>query len=99
MYSELSRRQDVSVTRPRPEVNPCKDYVKRLRKVLKLRQGVFREIWRHIVIWTKWIQVLNLENTTNLCEEVKFQNLDFSKFPIELGSIFLTTLCSLFNEL
>jgi hypothetical protein len=27
---------------------------------------------------------LNLENTTDLCEEVKFQNLDFSEFPIEV---------------
>jgi hypothetical protein len=60
VYSELSRRQDVSVTRPHPEVNPCEDYVKRLRKVLKLRQGMFREIWRHFVIWTKWIQVFEL---------------------------------------
>jgi hypothetical protein len=60
VYSELLHRQDVSVIRSLPEVNLCKDYVKRLRKVLKLRQGVFKEIWRHFVILTKWIQVFEL---------------------------------------
>jgi hypothetical protein len=55
VYSELSRRQGVSVSRPRPEVNLCQDHVKQLRNVPKLRQGVFKEIWRHFDIWTKWI--------------------------------------------
>jgi hypothetical protein len=27
---------------------------------------------------------LNYENTADLCEEVKFENLDFSEFPIEV---------------
>jgi hypothetical protein len=27
---------------------------------------------------------LNYENTADLCEEVKFQNLDFSEFSIEV---------------
>jgi hypothetical protein len=52
VYSELSRRQDVSVSRPRPEVNLCHDYVKRLRNALKLCQGVSKEIWRHFDNWT-----------------------------------------------
>jgi hypothetical protein len=58
MDRELSRRQNTSVTRPSPEENLRQDHVKRLRKFLKLCQGVFKVVWRHFGIWTYLIQVL-----------------------------------------
>jgi hypothetical protein len=39
MYSELSRRQGVSVSRPRPEVNLCQDYVKTAEKCSQTSSG------------------------------------------------------------
>jgi hypothetical protein len=38
--------------------NLRQDRAKRLRKFLKLRQGVFKVVWRHFYILTLWIQVL-----------------------------------------
>jgi hypothetical protein len=57
---------NASVTRPSPEENLRQDRVKRLRKFLKLRQGVFKVVWRQFVIWTYLIQVLKTENTIDL---------------------------------
>jgi hypothetical protein len=35
--------------------NPRQDHVKQLRIAPKLRQGVFKVVWRHFDIWTLWI--------------------------------------------
>jgi hypothetical protein len=55
---KLSRPQIASVTRPSSEENLRQNHVKRLRNFLKLRQGVFKVVWRHFGIWTYLIQVL-----------------------------------------
>jgi hypothetical protein len=47
-------------------------------------QGVFKEIWRHFkIIGPSGFEFLNYENIADLCEEVRFQNSEFSLIPIE----------------
>jgi hypothetical protein len=68
---------NASVTRPSPEENLRQDRVKRLRKFLKLRQGVFKVVWRQFVIWTYLIQVLKTENTIDLWKGAEIQISEF----------------------
>jgi hypothetical protein len=60
---ELLRQQVSSVRQSGPKDKLCQNHAKRFLFEFKLHQSMFKEIWRHIYIWSFWFRVLeNMEH-------------------------------------